>query len=280
MMRRISMWLAVLAMAVCAGNASAITTDGDWSDWFTYTGVVGNANWSQALSNVVNVNIRSLDDEEGPTPGGGGQDYDIEEIFYFFEDFDTNDPNSGGRLHIGLVTGFDPFGEFGTGGPHYAGDLFIDLGNSGSYGIAVGTGKENTVANDGGARFGQAWANSGAPNWTLQGVNTPFSTSNPYRVDEDGGTGDIVYPYTVSAAWGGSGLHNFLEVAVEVDGASETTLTDPNGGIGLHWTMLCGNDEIDVRDDTPFTPVPEPATMVLLGMGVLGIALRARRPQC
>lgn len=286
MMRRIAMWLSVLAMVVCAGGASAITANGDWSDWFTYGGNTAFSTWNENAVTPSNLNIRTLSDEEGPTPGGGDQDYDVEQIFYMYDDLNPN-ATTGGTLYIGLVTGFDPFGENlgGTaGGPHYAGDMFLDLGNSGSYGIAIATGKENTPENDGGARFGQAWYNTGLPNWTLQNTVNFSPQSDPYRVNEDLGTGDApisALGYSVTVAWGNpGGVHNFLEIALTVDGAAETILTDPNGGIGLHWTMLCGNDEIDVHDDTPFVPVPEPATMVLLGMGVLGIALRARRPQC
>ncbi len=92
----------------------------------------------------------------------------------------------------------------------------------------------------------------------------------------------------VSVAWGlppvgaVGAKHNFLEIAVDLDGTFEEQIDNGlgQGGIGLHWTMQCGNDEIDVIDDVPLAPVPEPTTMVLLGMGVLGVALRARRPVC
>lgn len=278
-MRKTGIWLSLLAMVVCAGSASAITTNGSWTDWFTYNGAVGNDNWVQGNYTLQNVAIRSAFDEEGPTPGGGGQLFDIEELLYFFEDFDGSDPTSGGILHIGLVTGFPSGGSQNL----YAGDMFIDFGNTGGYDVAVAVGTENTVANDNGTRFGGAWFNTGAPNWTLESVNVPahIIQSDPYRVDDTNSPGAQDIRPNATVAWGGQGVHNFLEIALVVDGTTEGILTDPmNGGIGFHWTMQCGNDEIDVSDDTPFAPVPEPATMVLLGMGVLGIALRARRPQC
>lgn len=279
-MRKTGIWLGLLAMVVCAGSASAITTNGSWTDWFTYGGNVNSDTWNENLVTLLNPNIRTQNDEEGPTPGGGGQLFDIEQIFYFFEDFDGSDDNSGGILHVGLVTGFPSGGSQNL----YAGDLFIGLGGGVGYNdVAIAVGTENTVANDGGARFGNAWLNTGAPNWTLESVNVPAHQvqTDPYRVDEDNSPGAQDISGSATVAWGGQGVHNFLEVALVIGGAQELLLTDDqDGGIGLHWTMQCGNDEIDVEDDTPFAPVPEPATMVLLGMGVLGIALRARRPQC
>lgn len=44
--------------------------------------------------------------------------------------------------------------------------------------------------------------------------------------------------------------------------------------IGVHWTMTCGNDVVEGSSD----PVPEPATMLLLGAGLAGIAgFKSRR---
>ena len=269
-MRRNRWWFSMLAAALFAGSVSAtpIVTDGLWGDWFSYGGNVNFITWNENLVATTSLNIRNLNDEEGPTPGGGGQAYDIEQIFYYYDDIDPNNL-SGGTFHIGMVTGYDPAGVNGL----QAGDLFLDFGNTGSYVMAIGVGTDDL------GRFESAWLNTGVPNWTLTHVNAPFTpASDPYRVDES--QAGAVPVGGVDVAWALTGRHWFMEVTLGVDAALEDVLTNDNGGMGLHWTMECGNDNINVSDDTPFVPVPEPATVLLLGMGVLGVALRSRHPEC
>jgi hypothetical protein len=262
--------LALGAAAGMASSAGAITADGNWNDWFTYGGNTAQNTWNENAVTLLNANIRQLNDEEGPTPGGGGQKYDIEQIFYMYQDADVNNL-TGGTLCIGLVTGFPPEGVPSDG--LFAGDMFIDLGNTGSYTLAVGV---STAVADA-ARFEQLWFNTGAPNWTL--INpSPFVASTPWRVDETAaGAQNVTAGSGLDVAIGLTGVHYFYEICFNIDGSTEDLLTNPNtGGVGLHWTMQCGNDVIDVRDDTPLIPVPEPSTFALLGMGMLGVALRRK----
>ncbi len=58
---------------------------------------------------------------------------------------------------------------------------------------------------------------------------------------------------------------------------TETRLVDQylsSNDFGFHWNMTCGNDTIEGGASTP---VPEPSTFVLLGVGLLGAGLIRRR---
>jgi hypothetical protein len=272
-MKRIVEILALGMMIGFVPAAGAITTDGDWSDWFTYGGNVAFNTWNENLVTLDNTGIRTQNDEEGPTPGGGGQRYDIEQIFYMFQDSDPN-ALTGGTLRIGMVTGFPPEGR--PSDDLYAGDMFIDFGNTGGYDFAVATSTSGTNAEVPGGvdsdYFGNNYVNDGTANWGIRNP-TQFPGSTPWRVDRNAA---IENQLASTVAWGQMGVHYFLEIAVDVDGGLEDILTNPQGGVGLHWTMECGNDVIDVHDDVPFAPIPEPSTFILLGMGTLGAMLRKK----
>lgn len=228
--------ISMIAAALLAGSASAVTVDGQWNDWFSYAGTSGD-DWSQSSASGSRLNsaIRFQDDPD--TDADGGQNYDIEQFFYIYEDLDAN-AYSGGTLFIGMVTGYEP-----SNTTYRSGDLFLDLGYTGgaaSYDLAIATGTESST------RFGDVWSNNG---WSTSGVSIASHTgSNPYRV-RDTQPGATYYNNALvdwDTGVGPGSAHNFLEISLSLTGNLEQSIA--LGGIGFHWTMACGNDNINVYD--------------------------------
>jgi hypothetical protein len=209
----------------------------------------------------------SQEDQEVEPGDVGNQVWDLEGFFL-----------DGTKLT--MVGGFN-FVNGVSGYTYDSGDIFIDVTGDAQYGPTnTGGGSGNTVVNN---TFGYEYVldmnftdltygiyslNNSSLVTVYFGVN---DESNPWRYNAGGsylGSGSIVYQSGLSDSTVGflGGKHYAASVDLAFLGSDVDFIS--------HFTMECGNDNL-MGSGT--TPVPEPATMMLLGTGLIGLAGMRRK---
>jgi len=252
--------LSFLAVFLMAGSAMA----GPFGDEITiYDNRSGTYNGSNGGGWWTNQN----EDQEVEPGMIHNQDWDLEG---FFLDGTT----------LTMVGGWD-FVNGVVGYSFTSGDIFIDVDGNAQY----GAGADPSVTNRGYDYVFDV-------NW---GVNNNIGSYNVYALDGGSTLHDVYYYNSPESSpwsfdWTDEGLlssGSFLyspglsDSQTGSSGGTHYSVTGfdlsflaPGTEFISHFTMECGNDNL-MGSGT--TPVPEPATMFLLGSGLIGLAVVGRR---
>ena len=176
------------------------------------------------------------------------------------------EPNGLGYGDLFLSTGWTPNG---TPADHYTNDNAA-TGNHWTYAFSL----DNRWSNTGGSgsiyALGSGTSTNHNPD-TLLSQDFLTCTSCIYRNGQEVAAKTAGKSALGSGTWsvipGTSSSQGYLSFTFDIAGLN----LDPSN-LGFHWDMSCGNDTIEGK-----VSVPEPGTVALLGLGLIGLGFVRRR---
>ena len=249
--------LALAIMGLMASQASGveITLDGSPYDWGIVPGPGGTSDWTpyEGVQGTWGGGEDFVGWSGQVYPGYGGQYYDAEAFYAAF---------SRDYAYFGIVTGFSPNPAERDGDT--AGDIAIRVVGESTWILGI-----ETTGNDGHPQ-GAVYATENS-DWTTPTYGSSFPSELKSGLTPLWTPGEPSLHY-LNTVYGGE--HYFIEAAIPM--ALLPLSATGNTTLKGHWTMSCGNDEIEACIEycpppppPPSSPVvPEPMTCTLLGGGL------------
>lgn len=267
--------MAIAVVGLIAPGAMALNVGGNYT---IYDGLHSGGGW-----------YGPQEDDEVEPPATSGDAWDLEG-FYILTDFsDPNNPQS----TMSMVGTYDFINGASGRNTYYSGDLFIDWDGNAVYGAAAvgyaGVPPYNgydfvlDLSFDDNGNVTNLYDIVALTPGSVVSATTAFSPgSDPYRYVR-GGTvlaSGISMTYLTGQTVPGLNPPGPVHNVVQFDWDYILSVIDPlatRDSFTLHFTMGCGNDNLMGNlDRSQEPPVPEPASMALLGMGILGFVMRKR----